>query len=145
MHVPITPSAAHGLVLHVLALLGFAVFGTTWSYVVGGSTFGDRVMAMKWYMFEKGLQKVWNELYTFATRAFGGNITMTSSRTQFAQIDFAVTGDVTTVIPKNFVDPSGPNVAVYRASPQASDGGVAPGSSNPAGQPEIILFNGFNG
>ncbi len=80
---------------------------STWAYTPSGSKFGDRVEAMKPVMYEKGLQNLWNELKTFALRAFGGNVTMSGGRTQFAELDFAVTGDVTTVIPKKFADPMG--------------------------------------
>jgi hypothetical protein len=107
---------------------------SVWTYTVGGSKFGDRVMAMRWYMLEKGLQKIWNEFFTFVNRAIGGNVTLTGGRTTFGEIDFNVAGDVTTVIPKNFVDPAGPNANVFRQMP-----------GYPTGQVEEVLFEGFNG
>ena len=63
---------------------------TVWAYTAGGTKLGDRLMALRSIMYEAGRRREWNELMTFALRAFGANITMSAARTQFAEIDLNV-------------------------------------------------------
>jgi hypothetical protein len=103
---------------------------SVYTYTPGGTKLGDRIMAMKPFMLEKGGQKYWNELNTFINKAFGANVTMTGGRTTFGEIDLAVVGDMlATAIPRTFADPM--------------VGRQMPGYTFPTTQ--IFIFQGFNG
>ncbi len=99
-----------------------------WTYTPGGNKLGDRIMALKPFMLEKGGQKYWNELYTFITRVIvtGGGV---AAGKQFGEIDLSAAGDVTTAVPKNWQDPM-----VGRQMP-----------GYPVGTTQVFIFQGFSG
>ena len=100
-----------------------------WTYTPGGTKLGDRITAMKPYLYEAGFQKLWNELNTFMLRAYGSNFTLGGGHTIFADIDLALAADVTIAVPRNFVDPM-----LNRVMP-----GYYPATT------QQIIFQGFNG
>jgi hypothetical protein len=108
-----------------------------WTYTPGGSKLGDRIMALKPFMLEKGGQKYWNELFTFVTRVIvtGGGV---AAGKQFGEIDLSAAGDVTTAVPKNFADPM-----VFGIPPASLQVRQMPGYSYPTVQ--VFVFQGFNG
>jgi|SRR5215472_4045356 len=78
---------------------------SVYTYTPGGTKLGDRIMALKPFMLEKGGQKYWNELFTAVTRVIGGNVTLTGGRTTLGEIDLNVAADIGTVVPRNWQDP----------------------------------------
>jgi len=102
---------------------------SVWTYTPGGTKLGDRIMAMKPFMYERGGQKFWNELFTFANRAFSTNMTLSGGRTTFGEIDLNATADVTTAVPRGFADPMA--------------GRQMPGY--PTGTTQVFIFDGFSG
>ena len=105
-----------------------------WTYTPGGTKLGDRIMALKPFMLEKGGQKYWNEFYTFINRVIAttGNVVAGST---FGAIDLAAAADVTTPVPRNWQDPM--------------VGRMMPGYGSPTGTgappTQVFIFQGFNG
>jgi hypothetical protein len=110
---------------------------STWTYTPGGTRLGDRIMAMKPFMLEKGGQKYWNELYTFATRTIAGVATNITVGSNFGAIDLANASDVSAVVPKNFADPMGNQPVASGFDRQM------PGYNYPTVQ--VFVFQGFVG
>jgi len=108
---------------------------TVWSYTPGGTKLGDRIMALKPFMLEKGGQKYWNELYLFATRTIAGAAGTIVAGSSFGAIDLANTADVSAVVPKSFQDPM-----MGRMMPGY---GSLTGSGPPPTQ--VFIFQGFVG
>src|SRR6516164_8893248 len=102
---------------------------SVWTYTPGGTKLGDRITAMKPYMYEAGFQKLWNELATFMLRTVGSTFTTAmGARTQWAELDLGLATDVTTAVPRNFVDPFlGRQMPGYQT-----------------GTPQQLLFDGFS-
>lgn len=108
-----------------------------WSWTPGGTRFGDRLMALKPIMLEKGLQKYWNELWTFGQRVIVTGAGVTAGN-NFAYIDLGAAGDVTTAVPKNWADPM-----VYGVPPSSVQTRQMPGYPYPTTQ--AFIFQGFVG
>lgn len=109
-----------------------------WTYQPGGTRLGDRIMAMKPFMLEKGGQKYWNELYTFINRTIAGVATNIVVGSNFGAIDLANVLDVSAVVPKNFQDPSFYGGATTNLFVRQMPG-------YPVGTAQVFIFSGFNG
>jgi hypothetical protein len=111
-----------------------------WSYTPGGTRLGDRIMALKPFMLEKGGQKYWNELYTAMTRLIVGVTGNIQAGSSIGAIDLANALDVTPAVPKNWQDPM---IQAVTNTPTAPQGRQMPGYNYPTTQ--IFVFQGFNG
>lgn len=111
-----------------------------WSYTPGGTRLGDRIMALKPFMLEKGGQKYWNELFTIISRLIVGVTGNIQAGSSIGAIDLANALDVTPAVPKNWQDPM---IQATTATATLPEGRQMPGY--PTGTTQVFIFQGFNG
>lgn len=111
---------------------------SVYTYTPGGNKLGDRIMALKPFMLEKGGQKYWNELWLTINRVVGANVTLSGGRTTLGEIDLTVAGDIGTAVPKMFADP-----VAFGIPPSSLQVRQMPGYSFPT--PQVFIFQGFIG
>jgi hypothetical protein len=95
-----------------------------YTYQPGGTRLGDRIMALRPFMLEKGGQKYWNEIFAAVSQAVPTGVTLPGGATTLGEINLAT---FVPPIQQNWMDPM--------------VGRQMPGYSFPTTQ--VFIFQGF--